>query len=77
MSRIQKALNDLATTRNAEFSTKPAGAPIEVHDDGGDTMPIRLTIDGYWFGVDDLRHAAKLFKKLAEQLEAEGRGITE
>ena len=77
MSRIQKAINDLATTRNAEFETKRNGAPIALHDDGTYSMPIQVTINGFWFGVDDLRHAAKLFNKLADQLEAAGRGVTE
>ncbi|AOJ72275.1 MULTISPECIES: hypothetical protein [Burkholderia] len=77
MSRIQKTISDLAVTRYAEFETKRHGAPIALHDDGTYSMPIQVTIDGHWFSVDDLRHAAKLFNKLADKLESDGRGVTE
>ncbi|AOK28859.1 MULTISPECIES: hypothetical protein [Burkholderia] len=73
MSRIQKALNDLATSRNASFVTKATGAPVELYDDGASFAPIQVTTVGHWFTAADLRHAAKLFKKLADQLDAEGR----
>ncbi|MBU9388518.1 hypothetical protein KTE71_13425 [Burkholderia multivorans] len=73
MSRIQKAVNDLATTRNATFETKKTEALIDLYDNGSGFNPIRISIAPYWFGAADLRQAAKLFKKLAEQLEAEGR----
>lgn len=73
MSKIQKALNDLSMTRNAKFETKVSGAPIDLHDDGAHSLPIKVTIEGRWFDMADLRHAAKLFNKLADQLEAEGR----
>ncbi|MBF3417157.1 hypothetical protein ISF41_12375 [Burkholderia pseudomallei] len=73
MSKIQKALNDLAMAREATFETKDSGARIELRDDGARTYPLEVTISGRWFDVADLRHASKLFKKLAKQLEAEGR----
>ncbi|AYX32627.1 hypothetical protein EGY16_32890 [Burkholderia pseudomallei] len=73
MSKIQKTLHALTTTKQADFKTKQYGAPIALRDDGSSSMPIEVTIAGYWFGPNDLRHAAKLFNKLAERLEAEGR----
>lgn len=73
MSRIQKAINDLATARTAEFRTKGANAPIDLYDDGSSFCPIKVSVESCWFDAADLRHAAKLFKKLADQLDAEGR----
>ncbi|KVL67390.1 hypothetical protein [Burkholderia ubonensis] len=72
MSTIKKTVNDLATTRDAKFRAN-AGATVTLHDDGGNAYPIRVRVDGQWFSSSELREMAKLFKKLAKQLEAEGR----
>jgi hypothetical protein len=72
MSTIKKTVNDLATTRDAKFHAN-AGATITLHDDGSNTYPIRVRVDGQWHSSSELREMAKLLKKLAKQLEAEGR----
>ncbi|AIO70745.1 hypothetical protein [Burkholderia oklahomensis] len=71
MSTIKKTINDLAMTRDAKFRAN-AGATITLHDDGS-KYPIRVEVDAQWFSSSELREAAKLFKKLAKQIEAEGR----
>lgn len=72
MSTIKKTINDLAMTRDAKFHAN-AGATVTLHDDGGNTYPIRVWVEGQWFSSSELREVAKLFKKLAKQLEAEDR----
>lgn len=74
MTRIRKILNDLATTTRADFRTPQGSQVVQVHDDQGSCYPIKLTIDSLWFSARDLRKTAKLFNKLADQLESEGRG---
>lgn len=73
MSRIQKALNDLAEGNHALFETPMTGATVAIHDDQSASAPIKLTINGYWFEARDLRKTAKLFNKLAAMLEEQGR----
>lgn len=73
MSKIQKALNELAMTRDAVFMAKADYADICLHDDGSRALPIKVGIIGQWFDAAALRKAAKLFKALAKQLEIEGR----
>ncbi|SPA50578.1 hypothetical protein [Cupriavidus taiwanensis] len=48
------------------------GAVIEVVLDGTASRPAKLTLDGEWVSVQDLRELSKLAKKLAEALEAAG-----
>ncbi|OJB09097.1 hypothetical protein BGV52_15525 [Burkholderia ubonensis] len=73
MSTIKKALNDLAMTKEADVTIREGYSTIHLEDDGGRSLPIKMRVTHDWFSASDLRKAAKLFKKLAKQLEAEGR----
>ncbi|WP_261534337.1 hypothetical protein [Burkholderia multivorans] len=73
MSRIQKALNDLAMTTEADVPIRDGYCSIHLHDDGSRSLPIRVHVAHDWFSASDLRKAAKLFKRLAKYLEAQGR----
>lgn len=52
-----------------------SGCEVQVFDDKGSLWPIRLTIDGNYFGVEDLRQVAKLANRLADVLETQKRGL--
>lgn len=73
MTSIRKTLNDLAENNKAVYDT-PTGSVVALHDDQAAAYPVKVTIDGHWFNVVDLRKTAKLFNKLADQLDSEGRG---
>ncbi|KVW40293.1 hypothetical protein WK94_23340 [Burkholderia ubonensis] len=57
----------------AAFSTKECEAVVEIRDDGTGACPVRINIEGEWMTAADLRHIAKLLKRVAQRLEDEGR----
>ncbi|KVD68693.1 hypothetical protein WK72_14420 [Burkholderia ubonensis] len=77
MSRIRKAVNDLVADGRVDYVTR-CGSTVKVRDWGSDVpYPLAIEMARDPFNVKGLRELSKLFRRLADQLEAEGRGITE
>lgn len=70
---IDDALDSLKDGRDVVF-VAPTGSTLEISDDGARTYPVRMYMPAQWNDADDLRAFAKLLKKLAKRLEAQGRG---